>query len=683
MPDGERLLARNARRRARLDTTYNPMAGIGSPIERFELDLGRSVVHLPVAMEELPIIEEIREAGSLGKWCRHNKQPYEPSLNAINLLRLRYDFEFWCASACTIKSKTGERIKLVPNRPQRQMIEKLEGQRQSGEPVRLIVLKHRQWGSTTLTCAYIAWHQLVLHEGRDAWFIGHDKDASREVISRYERIRKHYEFDTLSMEPHQGMDRSMKIPERRATLSVGTVREPNAPSGRTPHFFHLFEIGKWPSNPKHSAERVVQNVESMVVDEPGTAYILESTLEGQTGVYYKELCDRARKGDTEHEFLFVSWLDDPQYQRELPSYEASDVAAWASEWSDYDRGLWENHKATLEQIRWYQRQRTKPGYTIEPWRLMQEFPTTVSEALQHGDSRVFPSRYVEAARTSCKEPHKTGRLLSREQTGRGALMGITFETDPGGPVKVWREPGATYGGLLDDTYIRRRYAAASDVAPGQTSDASYSCTVIVDRAPILFGGQPEIAAEWHGREDPDLYAWAAARLCAWYAESGNIWWGPEVNSLLSGHHRHSGDPDFGNVLIKEVKGRFPGKIYKREVFDRSRGEVVEKVGWFTDTRTKPMIVSQLQKNLRGIYRSEAKDEETGLGYVERSYAACDEMDAFIRKGGSMEAAQKKYDDRLIARGIALYLSEQWAPPKYEEKTVRRAPQPTKPSAAKI
>ena len=80
---------------------------------------------------------------------------------ASDLERFQTDFEYWCEKCVRIQDKlTGERIPFVLNRPQKKLLAVMEQQRREGKPIRIILLKSRQWGGSTLVQIYIAWFQL-------------------------------------------------------------------------------------------------------------------------------------------------------------------------------------------------------------------------------------------------------------------------------------------------------------------------------------------------------------------------------------------------------------------------------------------------------------------------------------------------------------------------------------------
>jgi len=66
-------------------------------------------------------------------------------------LRCRHDFEYWCVKCCVIKHKTlGTNVPFVLNAPQRRVAAVMEADRLAGRPIRIIMLKARQWGGSAL-----------------------------------------------------------------------------------------------------------------------------------------------------------------------------------------------------------------------------------------------------------------------------------------------------------------------------------------------------------------------------------------------------------------------------------------------------------------------------------------------------------------------------------------------------
>lgn len=67
----------------------------------------------------------------------------------LDELRYRWDFEKFSRERLWIINKLGELVRFIQNSPQRKMDAAIERQQSSGKPVRLCLLKARQWGGST------------------------------------------------------------------------------------------------------------------------------------------------------------------------------------------------------------------------------------------------------------------------------------------------------------------------------------------------------------------------------------------------------------------------------------------------------------------------------------------------------------------------------------------------------
>lgn len=118
----------------RLWHDYNPITGRGSLIERVSVTtpFEPEEVRLPATMTADPDWEKITD----------------PS--GYNQLRFRHDFEYWCEKCVRIRHKiTGHIVPFTLNAPQRRVLAIMENMRLNNKPIRLIMLKARQWGGRT------------------------------------------------------------------------------------------------------------------------------------------------------------------------------------------------------------------------------------------------------------------------------------------------------------------------------------------------------------------------------------------------------------------------------------------------------------------------------------------------------------------------------------------------------
>lgn len=137
------IIEENTRRNASLITDYDPISGKGAYGNRERRTFKGKPLYLPTSMLQ-----------------EHHINSNTP-LSQVEALRIRYDFEFWCARCVTIKDKVSARsIPFTLNAPQRRVLAMLEDMRTTNQPIRLIMLKARQWGGSTviLYVFYIAYN---------------------------------------------------------------------------------------------------------------------------------------------------------------------------------------------------------------------------------------------------------------------------------------------------------------------------------------------------------------------------------------------------------------------------------------------------------------------------------------------------------------------------------------------
>jgi len=135
-PDISSVLDENKRRHSLLPKEADPVTGRNCTGDR--VFVYTPVEGLPTA--EVPQAMVIDPKYSLVK----------TNSNAWERLRCVHDFEYWAVRCARIKDKlTGADVPFRLNAPQRRVLGLLEGMRLAGSPIRLIMLKARQWGGST------------------------------------------------------------------------------------------------------------------------------------------------------------------------------------------------------------------------------------------------------------------------------------------------------------------------------------------------------------------------------------------------------------------------------------------------------------------------------------------------------------------------------------------------------
>lgn len=292
------------------------------------------------------------------------------------------DFERWCLECVSVTDKlTGAVVPFVLNAPQRRLAAVMEEQRRAGRPVRVILLKARQWGGSTLVQVYMAWMQLVRHTGWNSLICGHVKDASANIRGMYSLLLRCYP-DRLKGEkpkefaftPFEGSRNIYSVAARDCRVTLASALAANSVRGGNYQMAHLSEVAFWGDGDEEVAARTVRSIAGSVALEPETLVVMESTADGEDNFFHDEW-RRAVAGKSDKTPVFVPWYEIEIYRRPLPDAEA--LARLRGELDDYERWLLSLPGVDMEAVHWYHSKRRE--YATHE-QMMAEYPTTPDEA---------------------------------------------------------------------------------------------------------------------------------------------------------------------------------------------------------------------------------------------------------------------------------------------------------------
>lgn len=673
------IIKENERRNAEIYAKFDPVSGEGSVGERKKVvidDFPVSVQWLPVEMLRVPLVRQIVECGSVRAFLTDNlnvEYTEEDRLKVIEQfvrIRCRYDFAFWAAVFVYIKRKGGgEDVLFRLSRPQRRFVERLERLRKAGKPIRIVLLKARQWGGSTVSQLYMAWLQLVHKVGLNSLIIAHQGAGSDEIKDMFDRMIKAYPVEMLhklgeaydANEPKLvGVGKSgsiYRVPQRNCKIKIGTAERPDSCRGGDYNLVHLSEVGLWKATEGKKPEDIVRSACSGVLYRPYTMIVYESTANG-TGNFFQREYDMASKGKSQFEAMFVSWFDIEIYSTpidDMQSFAASlydnrnndNVASSREESGKYLWWLWEKG-ATLEAIHWYILERAKYN---EHASMASEYPSDDVEAFVHSGTMVFDKYKVEAFKKYCKEPRFVGDVYADADEGKNALKNLRFVEDRQGVLWIWEKPE-----IDEDEKVTNRYLTVVDVG-GRSSKADWSVIVVFDRLFMAEGGRPAVVAQWYGHCDIDLLAWKAAQIAAFYDNSLLV---IESNTLETHDKERDVDGDQSQFILNQIKGVYPNLYARKQSEEDILQGLPTKYGFHTNVATKPMVISTLVKVIRENL------------YVERDARCLDEYLTYEKKpNGAYGAIIGKHDDLLMTRAIGLHICfYEMELPKFVKRTKR-------------
>lgn len=661
----EQMLAENLERMAVFEAPFDPITGEGAPpLPRFEFSIEDVHWFLPESMREIKMIQELMRLGSVARFCKEYRIKGKEGYVRRKLIeeRIKHDFCFWAISFATIKSKEGGmNIKFRLNYPQRKTLTQLEKMRLEGKPIRMIILKARQWGGSTLVQLYMAWIQLVLRENWYSAIVAHQTSSALNIRSMYKRMVGNYppsllgldSKEPLTLTPYGGSRVDVTISQgkkqaRSTVISVGSMQSPESVRGVDISMAHFSEVGLWRQTEGKSPEDVIQAISSAILDEPLTVDVMESTAKGENNLFHHEWLD-AKSGISARYPMFVAWFEIEMYRKkftdpdEMLEFVKKIIRSRTVEHSKnvreepgaYIWKLWELG-ATLEAIQWYiERRKTYRSHDT----MASEFPSDDIEAFAHSGQAIFDKYKVEKLRATCRSPKWLGEIHGKELMGEKCLEGLQFRNDNQGQLKVWEMPDKKFR-------HKDRYLVAVDVG-GRSDKADYSVILVLDRWWRTEGEGDVVVAEWHGHIRHDLLAWKMIQIAKFYCDALLV---VESNTFETRDNATEGEH---TMFILDQIGGVYRNMYTREASPENirmgRGR---KWGFQTNVHTKALIIDNLISIIDDAL------------YTEREEAALQEYNTYERddKGG-MNASEGYHDDRLMARAIGLYISQNMSMPR--------------------
>ena len=253
--------------------------------------------------------------------------------------RCAEDRLFFFQNECWIRPKSkmkGGLVPLNPNPGQLAVLSKIDELERAQRPVRLLVLKARQWGCSTIVQGVVM-HRSRFHPYHDALVIGNRDQTTKNLMGMNRRM-----YEAFSPAILEGWDRKISQTDRNyewengSVLQIDTAGQPEAARSSTRDFIHGTEVAFWPNGGS-----VLDAMLPGVPDTPESMVILESTSNGDAGIFW-ELWN----GSKDDQFsdwvrIFVPWSVHPEYTDKVdPELQALGNRAAAGDEEALDQIEW-------------------------------------------------------------------------------------------------------------------------------------------------------------------------------------------------------------------------------------------------------------------------------------------------------------------------------------------------------
>lgn len=569
------------------------------------------------------------------------------------------DFLLFCERNLMIRDKYSNQ--LIPfydvlNWEQMELIKMVAEDLAMGRPIRYIVLKARQMGMSTLIEAMGYWWTST-HRFTTTVIIAHEKEATKNL---YEMFRRYYEYSHPSFKPDRKYNTKQDLTfdvsdEVKKTYDAQNLPSPGLQSeiktmvategkGRssTIKFLHGSEVAFWDD----SADITSAAVQAVPM-APETFIFLESTANGIGGYYYDEW-NAAKRGESQFRPVFFPWHSHNEYETpniiddDLGYLDAEEEALYKLfEHEGYDRASWPR------KIYW--RRLKKKEFRTDPKKFYQEYPSTPEEAFLASGRPVFDVPMLQEMERIAVDAQKTHPYMCGDikkvvdpETGMERIKFIEIrrvgDNDPT-PLRVWW-----------DVDRSRKYVIGVDVSEGIEVEASSGKEADFSVITVFDVLARKVVARWRGYADPDQLGEIVFNIGTYY---NTALVGVEINN-------------HGIATAAKLRNMFYRNLYMRETAEDEQFQVrTTKFGWQTNKKTKPIMISELQRSIR-----EGDIIDLDIVFIREAMS-------YIRKdNGAMEAQQGQHDDVVMSTAIALQMAD-WSPynteyaAKYIQKPVKR------------
>ena len=589
----------------------------------------------------------------------------------IFITRLKRDPAFAFIRCFFIQDKsTGKNIPYRLNYPQIILLAKLEKMRRRRVPIRLVLLKARQWGGSTLVQLYMAWIQLFVRQGWNSVIIAQTKDTARRIKSMYSRTLAKFPAEVIfrvpkiKFSPKENSTADFIITDeggrtiRDNTVTIASFENFEATRGANFAMAHFSEVAYWVNTPGKTAEALITNISGGMLNAPLTLEVLESTANGMSGYFYDEYqiaIDPKKKSSREALFIpfflilndtlpFKSTNDRLRFAKNLLDNRFDETESVTTESGKYLYSLWLKG-ASLEAIAWYIEQRAR---FHDHASIASEAPSDDVECFKHSGRTIFDQYLVDRYRKEfAREPVFTGDVMQPD----GRVPHFTTP-DPKGLLWIWQYP--------DISPSQDRYLVVVDVG-GRSSKADFSVITVVDRWPLRFGGKAEVVARWRGHIRYDFLALKAVLIARLYCNALLVFESNTFDKKKAEASQFVEMGDHTRGILATIEDSYENLYMRTSTSpeDLRQGKF-KKVGFQTNAKTKQDMVDHFIVSF-----------EDNTRFLDPDHRVYEEMAIYEqREDGSYGniVGRNNHDDILMTDMIADLVSDKMPLPSIPKQT---------------
>ena len=301
---------------------------------------------------------------------------------ALDVVRLLYgDFPKFAATSLKIKNKSGQLVPFKLNAAQLYVNDLIEKQKREKGYVRVLNLKARQQGFSTLYSGR-GYHHTAFNSGKKAVVIAHSQDTADELFNKVQTFQNNI---NLPIETTRASAKEIVFDGLNSSFSVMSAGSKEIGRGHTINYLHASETPFWQNAEMHIAGLLQAVPSGKYIN--GTEVIFESTANGASGVFYN-MWQEAVAGKSDYLAIFVPWYMTEEYTTEpLPDFTLNE------EEKEYQT----IYNLSLGQMAWRREKIRDLNNDLDKFK--QEYPANATEAfITSGTSFINPDDVIAARR---------------------------------------------------------------------------------------------------------------------------------------------------------------------------------------------------------------------------------------------------------------------------------------------
>lgn len=498
------------------------------------------------------------------------------------------------------------------NKAQEMIYNVIAEEYKKGKGVKIIILKARQIGSTTLG-AGILLSRTATKNNVSSSIIAQDGDATRDILKKVKFMHEslpEYIRPTLKASNANEIVFNDEAISKNSQIQVHTAGSPDAIRSRTIHNGLLTEVAFW-----DKAEENITALTSAIPDKKNSLLMVESTPNGNN--YFKTMWDKAKSGENDYRPIFIAWYHHEEYRREA-DFTYYDL-------DEEEKVLYKDYELSLDQLAWRRDKIKALNGSVSAFR--QEYPSNDIECFLSSQDTIFNKnklldemKYLSLNRRNDKRGYFK---YSKEIVDlyNYNISNIKWVDDIEGFITLHEAPDTTIK-VEGKLQTRQAYNMGADTA-GLGDD--YFTAKVVNH------DTKKTVATLRIRDiDEDKYADQLYCLGVYYNEA-----------LIGVETNYSFTP------AKELEKMGYPNLYYRERVDRLNGATSDVVGVNTDRKTKSIMIPLLVQRQREIVM------------LDPDYNTLNEMMGFVKDAnGAYGGMEGTHDDLVMALAIAHFIETQ-------------------------